>query len=350
MQNVLMCESDQVSYALLKAITAYLQYHMDLMLDVQTETTLAVGEEQLLRFQELLKEYISLQGDDLIKNWNFQKAHLAKHVLRDIHEKGAVCNFSMCPNEKQHGPIRRAYLHQTNCKDVSKQLAKLDHRTVVCELICSWIEHLDDECHKATLDLSHLEEAKEELDDLPVVEHIYLSSLQKPTTFNDIDANEIPLPNGRSWFVPIQEGWYLKVNYKSTVDWKLATDYLRCNLSFHGNQCYDCVFICTQDKHSNTKYTFARLLMMFHYILNHDQPLLDLALVQPMDIPMGNQHTVNHDLGFTCLRSCPSVQSEFISLQSVTCGALLVPDFKHVGDFFLVNYVDGDWFFQAKLL
>ena len=131
---------------------------------------------------QAVKEYISSQGNNLTKNWNFPKAHLAKHMLWDIHEKSAVCNFTMCPNEKQHGPIRRAYLHQTNCKDVSKQvssalltqglilcpfgaadhdftpcqLAKLDQRTVVCKLICSCIKHLNEEHHKAVLDLSHL--------------------------------------------------------------------------------------------------------------------------------------------------------------------------------------------------
>jgi hypothetical protein len=55
---------------------------------------------------------------------------------------------------------------------------------VVCELIHSCIEHLDDEHCNAILNLSLLKEAKEELDDLSVMKHLYLSSFQKPTTFN----------------------------------------------------------------------------------------------------------------------------------------------------------------------
>ena len=170
----------------------------------------------------------------------------------------------MCPNEKQHGPIRQAYLHQTNHKDVSNQvssalltqdlilcpfgaadhdftpcqLAKLDQRRAVCELICSYIKHLDEE-REAILDLSHLKEDKGELDDLPVAEHIYLGFLQESTTFNTMEqekssdlafqkfhkkfvafintfanANEIPLPNGRTWFIPEGQD---KVRFINTI-------------------------------------------------------------------------------------------------------------------------------------
>lgn len=57
-----MQESDKVDYALLKVIVAYLEYHMYLTLDVQMETTLAAGEEQLLRFQQLLEVSVTLQS------------------------------------------------------------------------------------------------------------------------------------------------------------------------------------------------------------------------------------------------------------------------------------------------
>lgn len=54
-QNVLTRQSDRVGYALLKVIAAYLEYHMYLTLDVETETTLAAGEVNLLKFQQLLE-------------------------------------------------------------------------------------------------------------------------------------------------------------------------------------------------------------------------------------------------------------------------------------------------------
>ncbi|KAF8427564.1 hypothetical protein L210DRAFT_3614930 [Boletus edulis BED1] len=347
----------QVLFTTQNTIAAYLQYHMYLLLKVQMETTIAAAEEQLLKFQQVLGA----------SNWNFPKSHLAKHAPEDIRQKGTVRNFSTRPNEKQHGPIRRAYLRQTNRKEASKQLAKLDQRTVVCEMIHSRI-------------LSTLEDAEGELDEMPAVGHTHLGSPQKPTTLGAIEqekssnqafrdfhnkfvtfinqfahAHNIPLPNGKEWFVPtgqaeIQEFWYLKVNYESAVDWRLATDYLRCNPSFHGNQRYDCVLISTQDRHGNTTHIFARLLMMFRYVLNGNQDPLDLALVQPMDAPTGNQCVLDHDLGFTRLCTRPTARSEFISLRSVVRGALLVPDFRHAGDFFLVDYIDGDWFLRAKQL
>lgn len=104
---------------------------------------------------------------------------------------------------------------------------KLDQRTVICELIRSRIEHLDEERRQAVLDQSSLEDAEGDFDNVPAVEHIYLGATQKPMTFNAVEeakssnlafrdfrkkflafintfahANEIPLPNGTTWFVP----------------------------------------------------------------------------------------------------------------------------------------------------
>jgi len=56
-----------------------------------------------------LQEYIEALGDESTKNWNFPKAHSAKHIFTDIREKGAAQNFSTRPNEGQHGPIKRAF-------------------------------------------------------------------------------------------------------------------------------------------------------------------------------------------------------------------------------------------------
>ncbi|KAF8433108.1 hypothetical protein L210DRAFT_3650004 [Boletus edulis BED1] len=60
-QNVLTREADRVGYSLLKTIAAYLQYHMYLSLKVQTETTIAAVEEQLLKFQQVLGASVVLQ-------------------------------------------------------------------------------------------------------------------------------------------------------------------------------------------------------------------------------------------------------------------------------------------------
>jgi hypothetical protein len=48
--------------------------------------------------------------EGLKKDWNFPKAHLWKYTPQDIQMKGVACNYSTCPNEKLHGPLKTAYL------------------------------------------------------------------------------------------------------------------------------------------------------------------------------------------------------------------------------------------------
>ncbi|KAG6327364.1 hypothetical protein ID866_11725 [Astraeus odoratus] len=50
---------------------------------------------------------------------------MARHAFHDIWNKGAIRNFSTQPNEKQHSPIKYAYLHQTNQKDIANQVCQL---------------------------------------------------------------------------------------------------------------------------------------------------------------------------------------------------------------------------------
>jgi hypothetical protein len=87
---------------------------------------------------------------------------------------------------------------------------------------------------------------------------------------------------------------------------------------------------------------------MFQYTVS--EHTLELALVLPMDYPTGPKCTLDQDLNFQRLHARVATSSIFIPLRSIVRGALLVPDFKHDGDFFLVNYVDGDMFLRSKTL
>ncbi|KIK81529.1 hypothetical protein PAXRUDRAFT_27853 [Paxillus rubicundulus Ve08.2h10] len=137
------------------------------------------------------------------------------------------------------------------------ELARLNHISLVSELICSHINHLDDEQLKATLEQHALQDNETEiLDDKPSMEHVYLGSAQKLTTFDQVEqanlsnwafcdfrkkftqfingfavAHNILLPQDQLWWTlqghnKLQEFRYLKVNYESMVDWRMATDYL----------------------------------------------------------------------------------------------------------------------------
>lgn len=101
-------------------------------------------------------------------------------------------------------------------------------------------------------------------------------------------------------------------------------------------------------KNEAPKDIFVRLLFMFKYFVGNTR--LDLALVQPLDVPTGPKCVVDKDLNLIRLCQWPPAFSEFISLQSIIHGALVVPDFSCNNNHFLVDYVDRDMFLQAKTL
>ncbi|KAI6141985.1 hypothetical protein BKA82DRAFT_125161, partial [Pisolithus tinctorius] len=117
----------------------------------------------------------------------------------------------------------------------------------------------------------------------------------------------------------ITEYRYLKVNYKSSVDWKVVTDHLRCNLSFYGQPWYDCALIQLTD----TETAFVRLISIFTCnILGVGS--INLAFAAPCNNPI------------------------FIPIQSILCGAVVAPDPSHPSGFFVINHIDGDMFLHMK--
>ncbi|KAG1776116.1 hypothetical protein EV702DRAFT_1180116 [Suillus placidus] len=382
-QNILTRTDDEAGYALLRCIASYLHIDMYISLDVHTESTIEAGKAEVLQFQTHLEEYIAIIDEtdpDVTKNWNFPKMHASKHIFDDIIAKGAARNFSTRPNEKQHGPIKRWYLRQTNRKDIANQILELDHKSFVAEFIRSRIVFLDEERHKLTLSREELEEKDNDNDNEPSEAHLHIGSpLRNLTSLAQVEeenksnrtfdqfrkklatflnhflpSHHIPLPDGIRWLKlsaqdQVHEHRYLKVHYESTATWKLATDYLRCSPSFHGHERHDCALIRTQDKDGHDKYIFIKLLFMFkHTVGSHT---LDLALVLPMDASP-RWRLLDRDLRLTRLRARPAASSEFITLHSIIRGALLVPDFDNNGDYFLVDYVDTDMFLriQRKLI
>jgi len=51
--------------------------------------------------------------------------HVLVHSFNDIKAKGASWNYNTKPNEKLHGPLKRAYLSQTNFKNIAPQVCFL---------------------------------------------------------------------------------------------------------------------------------------------------------------------------------------------------------------------------------
>ena len=139
----------------------------------------------------------------------------------------------------------------------------------------------------------------------------------------------------------MHEHAYLKVNYASEVDWKWATDYLRCNPLFHGHPRYDCALVQLTE-HSTA---FVRLIFVFKCTIMNSE--FKFALVQPYTAGIGSQRRLDRDLKLTCVRVVPQSQPIFILVDSIIRGALLYPDPTNHGGFIVVDHIDGDLFLRT---
>lgn len=119
------------------------------------------------------------------------------------------------------------------------------------------------------------------------------------------------------------------------------TDYLRCNPSFHNHSRYDAALVKT-----NAGDIFVRLVYVF--TCNVDDKVFPFALVQALDVGIGQRSAKDKALGFYRVRERQRKKSEFISCHSIIRGALLAPDFDKKGDYLVVDIVDSDSFLRLK--
>ncbi|KAI5985815.1 hypothetical protein F5J12DRAFT_787334 [Pisolithus orientalis] len=102
-------------------------------LDVQTECMVNVINNEILTFDQTLKDYtkcvVKSNIDGLQTDWNFLK--------------GATCNYSTQPNESMHKPIRDAYEHHSNGRDIPAQVLWVDHQDLATKLLRLCVDHLE---------------------------------------------------------------------------------------------------------------------------------------------------------------------------------------------------------------
>ena len=122
------------------------------------------------------------------------------------------------------------------------------------------------------------------------------------------------------------------------VNWKLSTDRLRCNKSFHGHERRDHVLVQSKDNNF-----FARLLRLFKFTVGEQSHAL--AYVEVYGTPPGQMRRKDKDLGLYRLQF---KKQAIISLDSLVHGALLVPDPKNLGHCFVVDTIDADMFLRMK--
>ncbi|KIK43163.1 hypothetical protein CY34DRAFT_791724 [Suillus luteus UH-Slu-Lm8-n1] len=349
-------------FRILRVICSYLQLDSLIGLDVHTEQTLAMLDAEFLVFDAALKVVISpfiestlltrsqdyvecamtSAVEDLKTDWNFPKTHLWTHARRDITRKGAARNYSTRPNEKLHGPLKAAYVLRSNGKDVAKQILRVDHHKCASLLLRGRVDALDEHCRLQALG-DAMDDSGDDISHTAFNGHIKLGSPQSCSTIQDIETRlgvhdrafqgfrkkfsdfiNTSLPSygyqlTRWVTIPadflIHEHRYLKVNYENTVDWRLSTDHLRCNQSFHGQSRFDCALIqLTADRT-----IFVRLILMFKCDIP-DIGAFQFALVQP------------YTAGISFIR-----------------GALLFPDPEHHDEYLVVEHVDSDMYLRMKL-
>ncbi|KAG6370447.1 hypothetical protein JVT61DRAFT_12066 [Boletus reticuloceps] len=142
--NVLTQASSPEGYCLLRMLGTYLRIDSLIGLDVHTDKTLAMIDEELVVFGDELQQYIrAVKRSDITTlklDWDFPKAHLWKHVIQDIQAKGVARNYSTRPNKKMHGTLKDAYADRSNGKDIEKQILRVDHHHLAIKLLRGRVE------------------------------------------------------------------------------------------------------------------------------------------------------------------------------------------------------------------
>lgn len=75
-----------------------------------------------------------------------------------------------------------------------------------------------------------------------------------------------------------------------------------------------------------------------------------MALIHPHDEPIEKYSEKDADLGFYHVQATSQKKSEFIFLDSMIWGALVIKDYNTENQFFIMNIVDSDMFLHMQEL
>ncbi|KAI9572239.1 hypothetical protein HD554DRAFT_2320517 [Boletus coccyginus] len=330
----------QVFYAALDVLTEVSSpegYRLFLIgLDVHTDETLAMIEEELLVFSDelQLKKYINAaERSDITTlklDWDFLKAHLWKYVVWDIRTKGVTRNYSTRPNEKMHGALKDVYADRTNGKDIEKQFTSsikilhVDHHRLAIKLLRGRME-AESECQSANMvqDEDDAEVSESIADKLapglpgPACMHLGspCPSLSTISEIEDVHRGDRAFEGLRRKFIEFVNG---------------------C-LPSYGIQLGG----WTRKKHT----AFVRLIFAFKCTIMESD--FRFVLVQPYTARISSQCRLDRDLKLSHVRAVPRSQTIFIPVDSIIRGALLYPNPTSHDDFFIVDHIDGDMFLRT---
>ncbi|KAH8991781.1 hypothetical protein EDB86DRAFT_3065116 [Lactarius hatsudake] len=305
-----------------------------LLLCEHTEHTIAIGRQELHKFGHHMQ------------NWNFPKMHALVHSFDNIEAKGASRNYNTKPNEKLHGPLKKAYARQTNFKNVAPQILRVEHAKFMSILICNHIDELDVASRESVADETSHETVADEVTDDPIPNqetlstptlsviqdggvseqrgkvfydgHIVLHSRQAPAILSSFGnafhrclatwltaertaaAANTPGPLPRAVVLSpddlITEYRSIKVVYESRVDQKQYIDRLHCSPRFHGNERHDFIMVLTTHGHF-----FAQLRLVFTVSVTNN--VYSVCLIQPLNAPISTQRVKDRELGLHRVRA-----------------------------------------------
>ncbi|KIP05748.1 hypothetical protein PHLGIDRAFT_73799 [Phlebiopsis gigantea 11061_1 CR5-6] len=366
--NVITESSSKRGYLLLRCMRAYIEHDMHLALEVHTEHTLESGRAWLQKYSELTQKYAEKYPH---KNWHFPKMHQQQHSYSDIEDKGVTANTNTKTFEKRHNPLKEGYDHINPSRNVGGQLLTYEHRAFVAltirhdiDALARMREDIAEEFARENSDIAEDTNSKAQFG------NIYLGAVQSVRDFKELlaehgsskshifnqfrlqltsylnthvrQAHEPQIRLRDTDKVIITEYRYLKVDFESTVTWCMLTDYLHCNPSFWGHPRYDGVAINA----SEGKTMFGQLEFVFTcYVHGKTVPL---AMILPYDAPIGPVLRKDKHLGLYRVRTPLPRKYEFVPVNSIVRGALLVEDLSTFGDCFVVDVTDTDMFLRMK--
>lgn len=140
---------------------------------------------------------------------------------------------------------------------------------------------------------------------------------------------------------------YLKVNYESCVTWTMDTDHLRCSPKFHGHPRYDHVIVKTEEPLGVfTPFLIGKIVFMFRCTIQDKD--YHLALIDPLDALISPRRVLDVELGLVRLRTKTHRTGEFIFIDSIVRGCVVIEAFDTPGDYLLVDTLDDDMFLRYK--
>ncbi|OCH90273.1 hypothetical protein OBBRIDRAFT_703411, partial [Obba rivulosa] len=353
-------------YELLKCIRAYINMKRYAALEVHTTETLDALEATINKYAHMIQQYQAFAenaNDDIpFKSWNFPKQHLIHHLVDDIKAKGVTHNSNTKPGEEGNSRLKKIY-RTTNFKNTDEQILKKDHLSLIADLIDMHVTHY--EASKA--EVSQTKQPTTEF------EHIYLGAALPPCTLEELQARFASDPQLRGFKSQLAERIntytrthnkpafsltdatliieyrYTKANYTSIVDWRIATDYLRCTPEWNGNPRYDHVMFKTSD--TDDSFSFGQMIFAFTVKISPKE-VLPYLFIRPFERykPISQlRQQMDKDLELLRVHEASRL-CEVIPFLSVIRGTLLAPAHDVTSDRFVVDTSDSDMFLHIQSL